>query len=330
MQKLVEIANTLVWQAPALRVLRQDMMGQYSVLSTILQMQIEASHARGKLILPNLIACSNETVAVFSDYSGEGSGDYHTYSRFLCAWNLTGPFTEKMKELRTKEADLMRRFFPLAVLLASTLLQAVPALANDEDFQAWQQVIVSKALRPDVTANMEVQTRFDDDASNFHQLLLRPSIGFRILDNTVLTVGYAYVRTESVDGPDTDENRIWEQISFPILTRAGAFTLSSRTRLEQRFREDETSWRLREQLRLAIPLGQPGVELVGWSEVFYNLNATDWAGDTGFDRWRNFAGISVALSEDISIEPGYMNQLVNKATGDEVDNVFNVTLSIRY
>lgn len=224
----------------------------------------------------------------------------------------------------------MRRFFPLAALLASTPLQAVPALANDEDFQAWQQVIVSKALRPDVTANMEVQTRFDDDASNFHQLLLRPSIGFRIFDDAVLTLGYAYVRTETVGGPDTNENRIWEQISFPILTRAGAFTLSSRTRLEQRFREDETSWRFREQLRLAIPIGQPGVDLVGWSEVFYNLNTTDWAGDAGFDRWRNFAGISFALGEEMTLEPGYMNQLVNKSTGDEVDNIFNVTLNIRY
>ena len=102
MQKLIEIANTLVWKAPTLRVLRQDMAGQYSALSTILQMQIEASHKSGKLMLPDLGAYSNQTVAVFSDYSGEGSGDYFTYSFLVCAWDLTGAFTKKMKEVRTK------------------------------------------------------------------------------------------------------------------------------------------------------------------------------------------------------------------------------------
>jgi hypothetical protein len=228
------------------------------------------------------------------------------------------------------DAAINMRISRLACLFLIVPLQTIPALSADDDFQAWQQLIVSKAVRPDVTANMEVQTRFNDDASNFYQLLLRPSIGFKIYGDTVLTLGYAYVRTEPVGGPDTNENRIWEQIAFPILTRPGAFTLSNRTRLEQRFREDETSWRLREQLRLAIPLGRPGIDLVGWSEVFFRLNDTDWAGDAGFDRWRNFAGLSFAISDEISLEPGYMNQLVEKSTGDEIDNIFNVTLNVRY
>ncbi len=102
LQKLVDIANKLVWKAPNVRVLRAEMMGQYSVLSTILQMQIEASHSRGKLILPDLAAFSNETVAVFSDYSGEGSGDYFTYSFLICAWDLVGGFNERMKQVRAK------------------------------------------------------------------------------------------------------------------------------------------------------------------------------------------------------------------------------------
>ncbi|MGE5266057.1 MAG: DUF2490 domain-containing protein, partial [Deltaproteobacteria bacterium] len=218
----------------------------------------------------------------------------------------------------------------LIAVLVMAPLQALPAQSNDEDFEAWQQVIVSTELRPGTTANMEVQTRFDDDASRFNQLLLRPSIGFKIWENVELSLGYAYVLTDPTDGPDTYENRIWEQISLPILTRPGAFTLSNRTRLEQRFRDDETSWRLREQLRLVIPIGQPGVDLVGWSEVFFNLNDTDWAGEAGFDRWRNFAGIGFALSPGMRLEPGYMNQLVNRPSGDTVDHILNVTLNVRY
>ncbi|MCU0954704.1 MAG: DUF2490 domain-containing protein [Hyphomicrobium sp.] len=224
----------------------------------------------------------------------------------------------------------MRHFSRLIAVLMVAPLLADYAQSNDEDFEAWQQVIVSTEIRPGTTGYMEVQTRFDDDASRFNQLLLRPSIGFKVWEDVELTLGYAYVLTEPTDGPDTYENRIWEQISFPILTRPGAFTLSNRTRLEQRFRDDETSWRLREQLRLVIPTDQPGFDVVGWSEVFFNLNDTDWAGEAGLDRWRNFAGIGLSLSPGMRLEPGYMNQLVNRTSGDTVDHILNVTLNVRY
>lgn len=103
MQKLVDIANALVWKKPNLRVLRPEMKEEeYSALARILQMQIEASHARGKLLLPDLSAYENSTAGVFSDYSGEGSGNYFAYSFLVCALDLTGAFVEKMKEVRTK------------------------------------------------------------------------------------------------------------------------------------------------------------------------------------------------------------------------------------
>lgn len=224
----------------------------------------------------------------------------------------------------------MRHYSRLTALLIIAPLQAAPVLSDDDDFEAWQQVIVSTQVRPGLSAHMEVQTRFDDDASNFNQLLLRPSIGFRVWKDVELTFGYAYVLTEPTSGPDTYENRIWEQIAFPILERPGDFTLSNRTRLEQRFRDDETSWRLREQLRLTIPIGRPDVEFVGWSEVFINLNDTNWAGEAGIDRWRNFAGIGFALGPYLRIEPGYINQLVNRPSGDTVDHILNVTMNVRY
>jgi hypothetical protein len=30
------------------------------------------------------------------------------------------------------------------------------------------------------------------------------------------------------------------------------------------------------------------------------------------------------------LEPGYMNQLVNRTSGDTVDHILNVTLNVRY
>jgi hypothetical protein len=98
---LTELANTLAWKSPDLKVLRDDLMPEYSELAQILQDKFLQSDMRGKLILPDLTAFGNETVAVFSDYAGESSGDYNTYSFLICGWNTCGHFLNKVKEIRS-------------------------------------------------------------------------------------------------------------------------------------------------------------------------------------------------------------------------------------
>lgn len=98
---LTKLANTLAWKSPDLNVLRDELMPEYSELAQILQDKFLQSDKRGKLILPDLAAFGNETVAVFSDYAGESSGDYHTYSFLICGWNARGHFLNKVKEIRS-------------------------------------------------------------------------------------------------------------------------------------------------------------------------------------------------------------------------------------
>lgn len=100
--KLLELANQLVWKGPDLNVLREENPENYSPLANFLQDHIRASHDRGKLILPDLEAMKNDVVMVFSDYAGEGSGDYNTYSFLICAWKLVGPFHQQMADIREK------------------------------------------------------------------------------------------------------------------------------------------------------------------------------------------------------------------------------------
>jgi hypothetical protein len=209
---------------------------------------------------------------------------------------------------------------------------AAPARAADDDFQAWQQVIANTKLSQGVTGTLEVQPRFTDDASRLGQLLIRPSIGFQIVDKTILSLGYAYVRTSPETGAVTDENRLWQQLIFPIASRDGLFTVTGRTRLEQRFRNDgdEMGWRLRQQVRLVIPLAKSGWQGIAWSEGFFNLNDTDWGARSGIDRWRNFAGLGIPLREGVVLEPGYLNQYVNRTGGDQVDHVLSLTLNVNF
>ena len=104
MAKIAELANKLVWKNPDLNVLRSEYTTHYSPLSVALQDHIRRSDARGRLVLPDLGAFGNETVAVFSDYGGETSGDFYIYSVLVCGWNLTGSFTEKMRSVRMAHA----------------------------------------------------------------------------------------------------------------------------------------------------------------------------------------------------------------------------------
>ena len=217
--------------------------------------------------------------------------------------------------------------------LAAVLVAFAPmAHADDDDFQTWQQVIASTKLSEGVTGALEVQPRFTDDSSRLGQLLIRPSIGLTLFDQTVLSVGYAYVRTSPETGANTYEHRPWQQLAFPIAAVKNTFTLSNRTRFEQRFRDDgdDVGLRLRQQIRLTVPLGAAGWQAVGWSEVFFNLNDTDWGAQSGLDRWRNFLGINIPLREGVAFEPGYLNQFVNRPAGDQIDHVLSATLNVSF
>ncbi len=98
-------------------------------------------------------------------------------------------------------------------------------------------------------------------------------------------------------------------------------TLNWRTRLEQRFFEnvDEPTWRLREQLRLMTPLGER-VQGVLWSELLWRLNTTE-RGDAGLDQWRNFIGLNLEITKDLTFEAGYMNLFTRRTGEDTSDHV---------
>jgi hypothetical protein len=101
LSNLTVFANVVAWKQPNLDVLRAEFSGKYSPLVETMQTQIKKSHSRGKLVLPDLRAFNNETVAVFTDYGGESKeAKYFTYSTLVCGWNLTRWFLDTMNAVR--------------------------------------------------------------------------------------------------------------------------------------------------------------------------------------------------------------------------------------
>ncbi|WP_343545621.1 DUF2490 domain-containing protein [Sphingomonas paucimobilis] len=223
------------------------------------------------------------------------------------------------------------RWFLQWLIGALLLGAAQPAVAED-DTQAWAAVIASGTVRGDLFLWLEGQARAIDDVGGGSQLVLRPAIGARIGRDAHAVVGYAYVRTDPETGRTTEEHRIWQQLQFAALrTKAGAPLVISRTRLEQRMIEgrDDTGWRLRQFVRLQVPIARKGaVQAVAFTEGFFNLNSTQWGARDGVDQWRTFVGVGLPVAKRMRLEPGYLNQRVFRRGEDRTNHVLSATLFV--
>jgi len=201
----------------------------------------------------------------------------------------------------------------LPAAIAASLV-AAPANATEDDFGAWAILTTGGPVSSDekVVVAADLQFRFTEDAGQLGQILARTSVGYKVADDLTLSLGYAYIRTNPSGPGLTEENRIFQQAGFNIV-KNDSVTVKGRSRFEQRFIEGPSSdvgLRFRQQVSIAVPLGQGKTKLVGYTEPFININNTDFGANAGFDRWRNFVGVNFPITEKIAIEPGYLNQYV--------------------
>ena len=92
----------MILKNPDLNLLQKHPKGQYTYLIQVLESLLKQMDARGKLVLPNLSAFTNGSMGIFSDYSGEGSGNYLTYSVLVCGYGYTSVFNDKLAQIREK------------------------------------------------------------------------------------------------------------------------------------------------------------------------------------------------------------------------------------
>jgi hypothetical protein len=210
---------------------------------------------------------------------------------------------------------LRRRLASLSMLLLAVAGLA-PGHAAADDRQAWSALFVTGpvARGSRLLGWFDGHARFREDGDTLDVSLLRPGLGWRVGPKLDLWVGYARIETQRA-GDDLEEDRAWQQASYPVATWAGG-SLSGRTRLEQRFRDtgDDTGWRLRQFFRYARPLASHAhFGLLASTEVFYGLNEADWGQRSGFDQNRALLGGYYQPSPRWRVEAGYMHQYIRVA-----------------
>lgn len=218
----------------------------------------------------------------------------------------------------------MLKFNLIAALAAMTFSLSAQASAQDgSDFQAWSAVILT--ARPAESSRLllwfDGHARFGNDASDLGVSILRPGVGWRVSDNLDLWTGYARIVSRAGDAPEIEEDRLWQQATYPVTDILGG-KLSGRTRLEQRFRETgaDTGWRLRQFARWERRFAGSPFSVLLADELFINVNDADWGQRAGFDQNRLFIGGALRLSKQARFEAGYLNNILNLAGPDDRTN----------
>lgn len=213
-------------------------------------------------------------------------------------------------------------------LASGLLIIAAPAAA--QRVQPWPDLLVTAPITQDWQLSGEVIGRIGDDVRT-SQLETRVEIGRTVSKRVTLWAGWVHVASYNPNAPDSHEDQAVEQLNWKV-AEIGRARLSGRTRLEQRFVEhvDATSWRLRQQARLSVGLGdgKRSPSAVLWAEPYFALNRTAAQAHT-LDQLRSFVGVSVPLSPHADLEIGYLNQRLYKANRTLVNDCVPIVLSIK-
>lgn len=194
--------------------------------------------------------------------------------------------------------------------------------SQENDLGNWLIYIGSKKLEKGFDIHNEVQYRNYNTIGDLEQLLLRTGIGYNLTENNNnVLLGYGYILSKNYI-IDTDkknkveEHRIFQQ--FTTKQNIGKVGIIHRYRLEERFVEDDFKMRFRYFLGIKIPLQNKenrinSFYLSAYNEIFLNTKASV------FDRNRVYGGLGYQFLKDLRFELGYMNQIFNTSSRDQIN-----------
>ncbi|MEQ9403618.1 MAG: DUF2490 domain-containing protein [Cyclobacteriaceae bacterium] len=180
----------------------------------------------------------------------------------------------------------------------------------------------------------ELHLRLTNWTETRQQILLRPSIWYKLNENVKFQLGYTHIETYPYgDQPiaiRTPENNIWGQ--FVLDHSAGGLKVSHRYRLEERWTGKTISTtsgdpaikgslhrnRFRYRVTLKKEFNEGKFYATMFDEVWVNFGE-----NTGYNRldqnWL-YVGFGKRLNDRITLETGYLWQIIEKANGTQFES----------
>ena len=210
----------------------------------------------------------------------------------------------------------------IKAIVIITLLLPFWLFSQNSDLGNWLIYIGNKKLDKGFDIHNEVQYRNYNAIGDLEQLLIRTGLGYNLTENNNnILLGYGYILSknyidETDDKTSVEEHRIFQQ--FATKQSMGKVGLSHRYRLEERFVESDFKMRFRYFLGLKIPLqskeyGTNSFYLSAYNEIFLNTKSAV------FDRNRIYGGLGYQFSKDLRFELGYMNQIFETSSRDQLN-----------
>jgi hypothetical protein len=212
---------------------------------------------------------------------------------------------------------------PAGLLLALAAF-AVPAHAEEG---LWLQAVAQGPVSGKLVTWLEVQQRY---SASTDITILRPAIGVQLSPKVQLLAGYQYQLNDREDRPDIREHRLWQQALIRLAGKPGKAVLLSRTRLEQRFIENQgdDTMRVRQFVRGQVWLDERW-SLIAAGEAFIGLEDTSWGQREGLEQTRLFAGAGYAITPRLTLEAGLQDQRLIREGPDRTNRTVNISLFYR-
>ena len=201
-----------------------------------------------------------------------------------------------------------------------TVFMLIPLLgiAQKSELGNWLIYFGNKQFNEKWNLHHEVQYRNYNGIGDLEQLLIRTGLGYNITSNTNILMGYGYINSENFTGVSDNQTTVQEhRIYQQLITKQkiGSVVVQHRYRFEQRFVEDDFRTRFRYFLGINIPFKNPKYYLSGYNEIFLN-------GDKNvFDRNRIYGGFGYRLNKKIRFEFGYMSQVFESSSRDQLNMI---------
>jgi len=231
----------------------------------------------------------------------------------------------------------------LATVPASAQAQSVPERQFDPNRHAWLMLFSDARLAGRWGLHTEFQWRRARLGRSPQQELYRAGLNYHASDRVMLTAGYAFVQTyrygEFPAADEFPEHRLYEQLL--LRDKHGALALSHRYRLEQRWirfpnTADYTFLnRFRYMLRGALPLlpGRTAIDpgtpyLAVYDELFIGFGENVIR--NVFDQNRAYGALGWQLTKALSVEAGYLHQLVLQRNGRIYESNHTLQLGLTF
>lgn len=187
---------------------------------------------------------------------------------------------------------------------------------------AWNAWFTDYSLTSSTTLRLETHYRTRDFYTTRDQILIRPSISFKVAPSASLTGGITHITTNSGNG-NTIENNLWQQFGFSFPVQKVKFL--GWIRAEQRWinptnAAQNFAHRIRFRTGFGVPLSLvPNTEFIAFNEVFMIFKK---GFPYSFNQNWTFMGVRKKISPRATLLTGFQRISVNGASNYIHKNVW--------